>query len=67
MIDHRRAEVEAAMQELIAASGLEPPDTVEHQSGAVIFKWTEPKLAVVVDLLDEGEGDRAVGDPAPRD
>jgi hypothetical protein len=55
MIEHRRAEVEAAMQELIAASGLEPPDSVEHEPSAVVFKWTEPKLAVIVDLEDGAE------------
>jgi hypothetical protein len=55
MTDHRRAEVEAAMQELIAASGLEPPDSVEHEPSAVVFKWTEPKLAVIVDLKDRAE------------
>ena len=55
MSDHRRAQVEATMQELIAASGLEPPDSVEHEPDAVVFKWTEPKLAVIVDLEDRTE------------
>jgi hypothetical protein len=55
MTDHRRAEVEATMQELIAASGLEPPDSVEHEPSSVVFKWSEPKLAVIVDLEDRGE------------
>ena len=55
MTDHRRAEVEATMQELIAASGLEPPDSVEHEPSAVVFKWSEPKLAVIVDLEDRAQ------------
>jgi hypothetical protein len=49
------AEVEARMRALIDDAGLAPPDAVEHAPTSVVLLWHERKLAVVVDLDDQGE------------
>ena len=41
---------EARFRALIASAGLEPPDGVDYEPDALIFRWSEEKLAVVLDL-----------------
>jgi cytosine/adenosine deaminase-related metal-dependent hydrolase len=49
-------EVEIRFRDLIDGAGLAQPDKVEHDPEAeeLIFRWHEPKLAVVVELSDHG-------------
>lgn len=47
-------EVEARMRALIAEAGLAEPDAVEHEPRAVVLLWHGPKVAVVIDLDEEG-------------
>jgi hypothetical protein len=54
-------EVEARMRALVEDAGLAPPDAVEHAPTSVVLLWHEQKLAVVVDLDEEGE---PIGDDA---
>jgi hypothetical protein len=51
--DH--ADVEARMRALIEDAGIAPPDAVEHAPSSVVLLWHEQRLAVVVDLDEEGE------------
>jgi hypothetical protein len=46
------------MREIIRNAGLPKPDEVlyEFEPDEVVFKWTEPKFAVVIDLEDEPAG-----------
>ncbi|HEX4692495.1 MAG TPA: hypothetical protein VH276_17485 [Solirubrobacteraceae bacterium] len=48
------AEVEGRMRALIDDAGIAPPDEVEHAPTSVVLLWHEHKLAVVVDLDEEG-------------
>lgn len=48
-------EVEARMRALIDDAGIAPPDAVEHAPTSIVLLWHEQKLAVVVDLDEEGE------------
>ena len=43
------------MRALIDDAGIAPPDAVEHAPTSVVLLWHEHKLAVVVDLDEEGE------------
>jgi hypothetical protein len=47
---HRDAE--ARFRQLVADAGLDPPDAVTYERESVTFFWTEPRVAVVVDLDD---------------
>ena len=49
------------MRALIEDAGIAPPDAVEHAPTSVVLLWHEQKLAVVVDLDEEGE---PIGDDA---
>jgi hypothetical protein len=49
------AAVEARFRQLIEDAGLAPPDAVEHEEAAVVLIWHEQKLAVVIDLDEDGE------------
>lgn len=48
-------EVEQRMVDLLERSSLPTPDAVEHGDHQVRFLWTEPKVAVVIDM-NESEG-----------
>jgi|GEM_PF-6993038 hypothetical protein len=55
--NHERPTPEAAerrFRELLRESGIDQPDSVEHDPFAneLIFLWEDPKLAVVLDLDD---------------
>ena len=41
---------EARFRELVASAGLDPPDGVDYMPDALVFRWSGPKVAVVVDL-----------------
>ena len=45
---HRIAE--ARFRELITSAGLEQPDAVDYDVDSLVFRWSGPKVAVVVDL-----------------
>ena len=45
---HRIAE--ARFRELVASAGLEPPDGVDYEPDALVFRWSGPKVAVIVEL-----------------
>jgi len=46
----RHRAVESRFRQLITESELPQPDNVEYLCESVIFRWQEPKVAVVVDL-----------------
>jgi hypothetical protein len=54
---HRDAE--SRFLRLVSDAGLDPPDTVTHDCDSVTFFWTEPKVAVIVDL-DDAQAPRIV-------
>jgi hypothetical protein len=47
---HRIAE--ARFRELVTSAGLEQPDGVDYEPGALVFRWSGPKVAVVVELTN---------------
>src|SRR3954454_18733911 len=61
----RHREAEARFRGLLADAGLAPPDAVEIRSEELVFYWSGPKVAVVVELDGAGvpapEGSRADG------
>jgi hypothetical protein len=46
---------ETRFRALLAAEGLAQPDAIEHRSNELVFLWHDQKLAVVVELEDDGE------------
>lgn len=50
---------ERAMRELLTGEGLPQPDEVEYRESSIVLLWHETKLAVVIDLDDDGERQRA--------
>lgn len=55
----RHLDAEQRMREIIRNAGLPKPDEVlyEFEPDEVVFKWNGPKLAVVIDLDDDGSGE----------
>jgi hypothetical protein len=55
----RHLDAERRMREIIRNAGLPGPDEVhyEFEPDEVVFKWNEPRLAVVIDLDDNGPGE----------
>ena len=51
---HRIAE--ARFRELVTSAGLEQPDGVDYEPDALVFRWSGPKVAVVVDLVPDVSG-----------
>jgi hypothetical protein len=49
---HRHLEAERAFRRLLIDGGLADPDEVHYTDESVLFLWSEPKLAVAVDLDD---------------
>jgi hypothetical protein len=47
---HRNAE--SRFLRLVSDAGLDPPDTVTYERDTITFFWTEPRVAVIVDLDD---------------
>jgi hypothetical protein len=45
---------ELRFRELLSSEGLAQPDEVEHRPDELVFVWHEQKLAVVVELNDDG-------------
>jgi hypothetical protein len=45
---------ERDMRELLEDSALPQPDEVEYRERSVLMLWHETKLAVVIDLDDDG-------------
>jgi hypothetical protein len=45
---HRRAEDD--FRRLLSDGDFLPPDDVQYDEASIIFRWHEPKLAVVLDL-----------------
>jgi len=45
---HQTAEIH--FRELITSAGLEQPDGVDYEPDSLVFRWSGPKVAVVVDL-----------------
>ena len=54
---HRLAETR--FRELVTGAGLEQPDGVDYEPDALIFRWSGPKVAVVVDLEPGPNGNGA--------
>ena len=50
---HRAAERQ--FREIITSVGLEPPDGVDYEPDTLVFRWSGPKVAVVVDLEPQAE------------
>jgi len=46
----RHQTAESRFRELISSAGLEQPDGVDYEPDALVFRWSGPKVAVVVDL-----------------
>jgi hypothetical protein len=55
--DHRDAE--RRMREIVRNADLPEPDEVRYEfdPDEVVLMWNEPKLAVVIDLEDDGPGE----------
>lgn len=51
---------EARFRELVTGAGLEQPDGVDYEPDALIFRWTGPKVAVVVDLEAPAQPERPI-------
>jgi hypothetical protein len=51
-ISPRHRDAESRFLTLVSDAGLDPPDAVTYGAESVTFFWTEPKVAVVVDLDD---------------
>jgi hypothetical protein len=49
---------ETRFRELLAAEGLAQPDEVERRPDELVFLWHDQKLAVVVELDDDGTPSR---------
>ena len=47
--DHHKL-AETRFRELITSAGLDQPDGVDYEPDSLIFRWSGPKVAVVVDL-----------------
>jgi hypothetical protein len=45
---------EMRLRELLAAEGLAQPDAIERRPNELVFVWHDQKLAVVVELNDDG-------------
>ena len=54
---HRIAE--ARFRELVTSAGLEQPDGVDYEPDALVFRWSGPKVAVIVDLVPSPNGNCA--------
>ncbi len=52
-------QVEARFRNLVDEGGFAQPDDVEHdlEAGELIFFWHEPKVAVVIELSEDGPTD----------
>ena len=46
----RHQTAETRFRELITSAGLDQPDGVDYEPDALVFRWSGPKVAVVVDL-----------------
>jgi hypothetical protein len=46
----RHQTAETRFRELVTSAGLEQPDGVDYEPDALVFRWSGPKVAVVVDL-----------------
>ena len=42
------------MRELLTGEGLPQPDEVEYREESIVLLWHDTKLAVVIDLDEEG-------------
>jgi hypothetical protein len=51
-ITPRHRDAESRFLALVTDAGLDPPDAVTYEAESVTFFWTEPRVAVVVDLDD---------------
>lgn len=53
---------ESRVLDLLDASGLPKPDTIEHGESCVRFLWSDRKVAVVIELdeLPDDHGDSVV-------
>jgi hypothetical protein len=47
------------LRRLLDESGLEQPDAMEVAPDELVFFWSEPKVAVVVELDDSSDGEAA--------
>jgi hypothetical protein len=45
---HRRAEDD--FRRMLEMGGIAPPDAVEYDEREILFRWSEQKLVVVMDL-----------------
>ena len=55
-------DAEQRMRELIGSAGLPEPDEVRYEfdPNEVVFMWSDPKLAVIVGVDDEGIGEPSI-------
>jgi hypothetical protein len=47
--------LERKVRELLKGSELPPPDRIEYGHQCIRLFWNEPRVALVVDLLEDGE------------
>lgn len=52
----RHETAETRFRELVASAGLEQPDGVDYEPDALVFRWSGPKVAVVVELEPRPSG-----------
>ena len=46
----RHQTAETRFRELVTGAGLDQPDRVDYEPEALVFRWSGPMVAVVVDL-----------------
>ena len=56
-----RQRVEAYVRELVERQGLPMPDDFEARERSVVLKWTQRRVAVIVDFDDAARAQGAVG------
>ena len=52
--DETPTATEMRFRELLASEGLAQPDAIERRPNELVFLWHDRKLAVVVELSDDG-------------
>ncbi len=52
---HQHQAAERRFRELIVSAGLDLPDSVDYEPESLVFRWSGPKVAVVVDLEPQPE------------
>jgi hypothetical protein len=56
----KHLEVASTFRRLLSDNDIASPDHVDYASESVIFKWDEPRVAVVVDFEEGDHGSTSV-------